>query len=67
MSLLLRCGITMGDPSGIGAEIIAKALAKPEVRKLADFVVIGDSVTLERVQPACRQGRGSGDSVEGVN
>ncbi len=31
----------MGDPGGIGPEIIAKALARPELRKLAHFRVYG--------------------------
>ena len=35
-------GITLGDPAGIGPEIIAKALAKPSICKLADFLIIGD-------------------------
>jgi len=34
-------GITMGDPAGIGPEIVVKALADPDVRKLARFVVYG--------------------------
>ena len=34
-------GITMGDPSGIGPEIVVKALADPAVRNLARFVVYG--------------------------
>jgi len=34
-------GITMGDPAGVGAEVIVKALADPEIRKLAKFVVFG--------------------------
>lgn len=34
-------GITMGDPCGIGAEVIVKALADPEVRRLGRFVVYG--------------------------
>ncbi len=33
--------ITMGDPAGIGAEVIVKALADVEVRRLARFVVYG--------------------------
>ncbi|MBU4333744.1 MAG: 4-hydroxythreonine-4-phosphate dehydrogenase PdxA [Candidatus Omnitrophica bacterium] len=32
----------MGDPSGIGPEIIAKALSKPQIRNLASFKIIGD-------------------------
>lgn len=34
-------GITMGDPAGIGAEVIVKALADPEIRKLGRFVIFG--------------------------
>lgn len=35
-------GITLGDPGGIGPEVVAKALSRPTVRRLARFVVIGD-------------------------
>ncbi len=35
-------GITMGDPSGIGPEIIAKAIRQPAVKKLGRFTIIGD-------------------------
>ena len=34
-------GITMGDPAGIGPEVVVKALADPEVRGLARYVVFG--------------------------
>ena len=34
-------GVTMGDPAGVGAEVIVKALAKAEVRRLATFIVFG--------------------------
>lgn len=34
-------GITMGDPAGIGPEIIVKALADPEIRRAAKFIVFG--------------------------
>ena len=34
-------GITMGDPAGIGPEIIVKALADPAIRRAAKFVVFG--------------------------
>jgi len=34
-------GITMGEPGGIGPEVVAKALADPAVRKLARFVIYG--------------------------
>ncbi|MCK4851670.1 MAG: 4-hydroxythreonine-4-phosphate dehydrogenase PdxA [Candidatus Omnitrophica bacterium] len=34
--------ITMGDPAGIGPEIIAGSMASPEIRGLAVFVVLAD-------------------------
>lgn len=34
-------GITMGDPGGIGPEIVVKALADPLIRRLAKFVIFG--------------------------
>lgn len=34
-------GITMGDPAGVGPEIVVKALADPAVRRLGRFVVYG--------------------------
>jgi len=33
--------ITMGDPAGIGAEVIVKALADRDIRSLARFVIYG--------------------------
>ena len=43
----IRVGITMGDPSGIGPTIIAKAM--PKVKDLAEFVVIGDEWVFNQV------------------
>ena len=37
-----RLGITMGDPAGIGPEIVVKALLEPHIRALCIPVVIGD-------------------------
>jgi 4-hydroxythreonine-4-phosphate dehydrogenase len=34
-------GITLGEPQGIGAEVTVKALADPEVRRLARFIIYG--------------------------
>jgi 4-hydroxythreonine-4-phosphate dehydrogenase len=38
--------VTMGDPSGIGPEIIVKALTRPDVHALCRPVVIGDAARL---------------------
>lgn len=34
-------GITMGDPAGIGPEIVVKALNEPHLRKAAKYVIFG--------------------------
>ena len=40
--------VTMGDPAGVGPEIIAKALARAEVRAVCRPLVLGDAAALER-------------------
>lgn len=55
-SYRIRAGITMGDPSGIGPEIILKAINTLHASRyrlhnlsgLAEFVVIGDKGVIER-------------------
>jgi 4-phospho-D-threonate 3-dehydrogenase / 4-phospho-D-erythronate 3-dehydrogenase len=39
-------GITMGDPLGIGPEVVVKALGDPAIRASARFVVYGDNELL---------------------
>jgi len=41
-----RVGITMGDPSGIGPEVVLKAVAEEEVRAVCRPVIIGDAQLL---------------------
>ena len=45
--------MTMGDPAGIGPEVVVKALADPETVALADWKVVGDRGLLERTAEAC--------------
>lgn len=40
--------ITMGDPAGIGPEIIIKALSNDSMREMARFLIFGDSNILHR-------------------
>ena len=40
--------ISMGDPAGIGPEVIMKALAKPETRAICNALVIGDANRLRK-------------------
>ncbi|MGH8817781.1 MAG: 4-hydroxythreonine-4-phosphate dehydrogenase PdxA [Achromobacter pestifer] len=35
--------LTLGDPAGIGAELIARLLARPEACQLANIVLVGDA------------------------
>jgi 4-hydroxythreonine-4-phosphate dehydrogenase len=34
-------GVTMGEPAGVGPEVVVKALADPAIRRLARFVIYG--------------------------
>lgn len=43
-------GITMGDPAGIGPEIIVKALSRESISRQAIVLVIGDSAILGRAK-----------------
>jgi len=47
-------GITMGDPAGIGPEVIAKAVAMPEVRRCCRPIVIGSLPVMERTVRSLR-------------
>jgi 4-hydroxythreonine-4-phosphate dehydrogenase len=40
--------VTMGDPAGIGPEIVARALAEPAVREACEAVVVGDPRLMTR-------------------
>ena len=41
-------GITMGDPAGIGPEVIAKALVRPALRRLCRPLVIGSFPVMQQ-------------------
>lgn len=41
-----RIGITMGDPAGIGPEVVLKAVAEEEVRRVCAPIIIGDAQLL---------------------
>jgi 4-hydroxythreonine-4-phosphate dehydrogenase len=48
--------VTMGDPAGISPEIVAHALAEPEVRKACCPVVIGDPRIMSRAMELVKGG-----------
>lgn len=56
MSDNVKVAVTLGDPAGVGPEVIVKALASlpPEVRD--DFVVVGSGEALARADRVCGTG-----------
>ncbi|HKO13657.1 MAG TPA: 4-hydroxythreonine-4-phosphate dehydrogenase PdxA [Acidobacteriaceae bacterium] len=49
----MKIAITLGDPAGIGAEVILKALAAPGMASLAEWVIVGDRSVLEQTAEIC--------------
>ncbi|MFA5553398.1 MAG: 4-hydroxythreonine-4-phosphate dehydrogenase PdxA [Phycisphaerae bacterium] len=49
----LVIGITMGDPAGIGPEVIVKTLADPQIRKAAKYIVFGMDEPLRYAADKC--------------
>ena len=47
-------GLTIGDPAGIGPEIVAKALTQEEVRAACRPLAIGEAGIMERAIRLCR-------------
>jgi len=50
MKNLPAIALTVGDPAGIGPEIVVKALADPQLAPLARWIVVGDRCVLERAE-----------------
>jgi 4-hydroxythreonine-4-phosphate dehydrogenase len=47
---LPRIAISIGDPAGIGPEVVVKALVDPEVARLADWLIVGDTAVIRRAE-----------------
>jgi 4-hydroxythreonine-4-phosphate dehydrogenase len=60
---LPRLAITLGDPRGIGPEIVAAALADPEIAGAASFTVIGPSGTAAPTHRIIGTWLGNGDAA----
>lgn len=56
----------MGDPSGIGAEIIAKALLSSKLDKRVRFIVVGDRFVFEKALKSHRAIESKRQSVQGM-
>jgi 4-hydroxythreonine-4-phosphate dehydrogenase len=45
----------MGDPSGVGPEVIIKALADKEIQRLAHITVIGDYFVINKLKKSIKK------------
>lgn len=54
-----RLAITLGDPAGIGAEVILKALSDPALLAACEITLIGSRSCLAATWDRLQQGRGS--------
>jgi len=43
--------VSLGDPNGVGPELVGRALKRPAVRRLADWILVGDESTLRHMPP----------------
>jgi 4-hydroxythreonine-4-phosphate dehydrogenase len=59
-----RIGITLGDPAGIGPEIVRAALASGRLPADADYSVIGPSLDCSLGQPTPETARAALDALE---
>jgi 4-hydroxythreonine-4-phosphate dehydrogenase len=46
--VLSTIGVTMGDPAGVGPEVIVKALSDPKLQQRANYLVIGSVNAMEQ-------------------
>ncbi|HLJ77191.1 MAG TPA: hypothetical protein VKT75_07245, partial [Acidobacteriaceae bacterium] len=49
----IRLAVTIGDPAGIGPEVVLKALLDSTVRAMAAWSIIGDREALEAAARSC--------------
>src|SRR5688500_3126183 len=59
-----RIGITLGDPAGIGPEIVRAALASGRLPSDAEYSVIGPSTTCSLGQPSPETARAASQALD---
>ncbi|HWM26705.1 MAG TPA: 4-hydroxythreonine-4-phosphate dehydrogenase PdxA [Chthoniobacterales bacterium] len=59
-----RIGITLGDPAGIGPEIVRAALASGRLPETAEYSVIGQTIACPPGQPTRETARAAFDALE---
>jgi 4-hydroxythreonine-4-phosphate dehydrogenase len=63
-AILKRIGITLGDPAGIGPEIVRAALASGQIPATAEYSVIGRPVNCSLGQPTSETARAALEALE---
>lgn len=63
MSVKPRIGLLAGDPTGIGPEVAADLLARPETRQQADILLIGDRDVFRAGASVARKGAAEIESL----
>ena len=61
-----RIGITLGDPAGIGPEIVQAALASGRLASNTDYLIVGPSLECSPGQPAPETARAALQALEEV-
>jgi len=59
-----KIAITLGDPAGIGPEVVRAALAQPEIQSLGAFEVLGSETGFAPGTPGEAGARAAGDALE---
>lgn len=59
-----RIGITLGDPAGIGPEIVCAALASERLSGDGEFVIVGRSADCQPGEPTPETARAAGAALE---
>jgi 4-hydroxythreonine-4-phosphate dehydrogenase len=59
-----RIGITLGDPAGIGPEIVRAALESKSLPATADYIVVGEYPDCSRGQPSLETARAAAAALE---
>ncbi len=63
MTTLPAIAITLGDPAGIGPEVVVKALNDPAIASLGSWIVVGDATALKSAEATGAPGLPTSSSI----
>lgn len=59
-----RIAITVGDPAGVGPEVVKSALSRADIRSLAEFEVLGETTAIAPGEPTTAGARAAFEALE---